>query len=154
MTDTQWLLCCTSSQVHYLKEVVPWKLSSARSTFLYIHPTREDQRPPSPTPGPDPPYPSRYDTMSPASDSTCQREETAQRPPRGGTDADFHVERLCPSRLQEPWLALSSCCASTQHSVSQHACQWHTVITHADKSRGSIAFIPVCLYVCVCLSVR
>ena len=35
------MLCCTSNQVHYLKEVVPWKLSGARSAFKYTHPTRE-----------------------------------------------------------------------------------------------------------------
>ena len=35
------VLCCTSNQVHYLKEVVPWKLSGARSAFKYTHPTQE-----------------------------------------------------------------------------------------------------------------
>jgi len=35
------MLCCTSKQVHCLKEVVPWKLSGTSSAFIYTHPTRE-----------------------------------------------------------------------------------------------------------------
>ena len=101
MTETQWLLCCISSPVHYLKEVVPWKLSGARSAFLYTHPTRETA-----TTKPAPQDQTHHTaegitTMSRASDSACQHKLTAQRPPHGGTDADFHVERLCSSRLQE-----------------------------------------------------
>ena len=30
------MLCCTSNQVHYLEEVVPWKLSGARSAFNIV----------------------------------------------------------------------------------------------------------------------
>ena len=77
---------------------VTW-CQSARPASLSTQPTRENQRSPIPSPRTGPPHPRRFDLKLPTSDSAHQHKLTAQRPPHGGVDVDFRVERLCLSRL-------------------------------------------------------
>jgi len=99
MTDMQWLLCCTSNiQVHYLKEVVPWKLSGSSPAFLYTHPTQEDQRSLSPTPGlaPTTPHSSRSNPRPCCTDPAAIRFTTSKTlPPKSYMEtAQWHMPDL------------------------------------------------------------